>query len=379
MDVFDVCAQIRMDAGKGKKCPGGYWIPRQHTCGGEKEEVGLRSPRTRKKVGLGIALGVGIPAGLAAIGVGGYLTYLGAKKQISANPEDYRWPTKMTDQEIEDHYSKLEPGDLIRQAFYDEGTDIYMEHYAVYVGKDPKTGKRMVVENEEAGRGLQEEGSGIGIHELMPDYAKHLDDVSLFQKVETPPPSPKEISEGAPQSREEILARAEAMVGRPHNFHMYTNNCETIARAIVQGKEFKSTQAGKNIIGRVVVRWMGDKRHKPYWREGGLSGKQMVAELNQGTLERRRQKADSLIVGKDKAGEIPSIDTLVEEMARFKGNVGDEMKISILTEWLILVGQRSGLQVLRQSSTTENEGRLSATTPPTGLPTLRGERTTLWT
>lgn len=41
MDVFDICQQIRMDAGKGKKCPGGYSIPANKQCGGKKK---MRSP-----------------------------------------------------------------------------------------------------------------------------------------------------------------------------------------------------------------------------------------------------------------------------------------------------------------------------------------------
>lgn len=76
-DSIDVCRQIRsdhaeerLDAGKGKKCPGGYWIPANKQCGkpGQAGKSGrMRSPGGGK-MARNLAIGA---AGTLALGAGG--------------------------------------------------------------------------------------------------------------------------------------------------------------------------------------------------------------------------------------------------------------------------------------------------------------------
>lgn len=63
-DAFDVCAQIRedwaearMDAGKGKQCPGGYWIAAGKQCGGKEESPSTVSSRIRSAARRGYRAG----------------------------------------------------------------------------------------------------------------------------------------------------------------------------------------------------------------------------------------------------------------------------------------------------------------------------------
>lgn len=44
--VLEICRQIRLDAGPTKRCPGGYSIPAEHTCGGKKKSKA--QPRAKK-------------------------------------------------------------------------------------------------------------------------------------------------------------------------------------------------------------------------------------------------------------------------------------------------------------------------------------------
>lgn len=79
MDALNACAQIRADAGpRGKKCPGGYSIPKDYTCGGDKSEtrIGRRGGRAsgsrvgapkRKGTGAGAWIGAGIALGALPI------------------------------------------------------------------------------------------------------------------------------------------------------------------------------------------------------------------------------------------------------------------------------------------------------------------------
>lgn len=79
MDVFDTCHQIRqdwaeqrLDAGKGKKCPGGYSIPSNKKCGGGKG---------KKAAALAAGLAVG------AAGAGAYLSSRGGGKKAPPQEE----------------------------------------------------------------------------------------------------------------------------------------------------------------------------------------------------------------------------------------------------------------------------------------------------
>jgi len=62
MNVFDVCAQIGMDAGpRGKKCPGGYSIPVNKQCGkggaGRMRSPGAGNNLNRWRLAGAVALG----------------------------------------------------------------------------------------------------------------------------------------------------------------------------------------------------------------------------------------------------------------------------------------------------------------------------------
>lgn len=75
LGTTQACAQIRADAkktvvNKGKKCPGGYWIPKKNECGGKKLSLpGGDDARQKNRRNLAVGLGLGL-GGAALVGVG---------------------------------------------------------------------------------------------------------------------------------------------------------------------------------------------------------------------------------------------------------------------------------------------------------------------
>jgi hypothetical protein len=122
-DVFDVCAQIRLDWAKGrydtgpsKKCPGGYSIPASKQCSGDQKAMRERYKTQGAQIGSMVG---GAPGSI----VGSKLGDLVAKRKLSrgANPT---WADKRyTDKEWKAARMKGYKGIVMGKEGFQEGIE----------------------------------------------------------------------------------------------------------------------------------------------------------------------------------------------------------------------------------------------------------------
>lgn len=148
--------------------------------------------------------------------------------------------------DLKRHEEEFSPGDLIRKGFRLGHKDFF--HYGVYAGKDPKTGEHMIYQTGAPGK------DGAPSSEIVkaPLYSKDevSPTVSLYEKV-PPEEMYKKGTDKAPPSREEILRRAESLVGNHFDYKISQNNCESFARLVVEGKHY--TTQGVDVAPDVKV------------------------------------------------------------------------------------------------------------------------------
>lgn len=127
-------------------------------------------------------------------------------------------------EERDEIYNNLTPGDLIRRVSQVDASGMKFEvwHYAIYMGKNPETGEHEVVHS-------QPQDNGIPAI-VKTTTEKSLQSDSLYEQVKD---SKKENL-----SREEIMTRANALVGKNIKYSTLYNNCETIARNIAQNTNY---------------------------------------------------------------------------------------------------------------------------------------------
>jgi len=134
-------------------------------------------------------------------------------------------------------YDKLEPGDLITKTFTAPGWGT-RQHYGVYVGKDPETGEHMLVHATGSPK-ISDKIPTIVMQPLTKDANKNA---TAYRKV---PPSEMHKRDGTiKMSGEEVVARAKSLIGTPFTYQGFDSNCESVARGIVEGKDY-STQRDK--------------------------------------------------------------------------------------------------------------------------------------
>lgn len=182
-------------------------------------------------------LGGGVAVTAIVAGVG-YQVASDVKK-ISVKPSE--------EEDLVD-YDSFEPGDLIRKRTSMAGASVY--HYAVYAGKDPETGEHKIIHTQAPDADYQNSASVIvrssirkkGTPSASPSSSASSSDFddegSAYMKVPTDEMYGKKGSKRL--SREEILSRAEQAIGGDYTFHVFSSNCETFARGMVEGVSYSS-------------------------------------------------------------------------------------------------------------------------------------------
>lgn len=159
-------------------------------------------------------------------------------------------PNNAPDAQTIAKYETFKPGDLIRRNFRSTQKgpvdDLIgsRQHYAVYVGKDPKTGIMLAVGFSSKGDKLTGDVEVKDI--LKPDYAAE------FTEYEVVPDSdlnPKRRN----IPREQIVNTAKDLVGKDFKYGIFSSNCENFARAIVEGEDYSHISKKVNPLSRFLL------------------------------------------------------------------------------------------------------------------------------
>ena len=243
-------AVMRSDRAKpncktGDPC-GSICIPKSHKCrqsqslGSKAQSAAIASANavtTLKPTPKLIAAGVGVGA-IASIAAGVAIVKHDVKRS-SVDFESIRQPPGgIPDEKTLAKYDTFEPGDLIRRNF--KGRLGQRTHYAVYIGKDPKTNDHMLIDTGVdwktrdnvpmvRARGLT--WSGPDADPLNDTEYEKVPDNEMYQT-----PNAQRLS------REKIVERAYDMLYQRFDYRGFESNCESFARAIVEGDAY-SVQA----------------------------------------------------------------------------------------------------------------------------------------
>jgi hypothetical protein len=164
-------------------------------------------------------------------------------------------------------YDTFEPGDLIRKNIKSP-TLGDAQHYAVYVGKDPITKEHMMIDSGENWK-TRDHTPFINIRGLtwiLPDA--RMND-SEYEKVPEEEMYQTQKSRYIP--REERVKRAHQMLYSDFTYKGFSSNCESFARAIVEGDAY-SSQAFKvspltRFVGDTVTHNILKIRTRPEWEK----------------------------------------------------------------------------------------------------------------
>lgn len=175
-------------------------------------------------------LGIGVNAGVTTVQTDlSKLSEENAKKAEGMVVMPETGPTP----EILAEWDKMEPGDMIRKAFTNaHGT---FHHYGVYGGKDPKTGQHMVYELTDLPDNF---GNGRPVFQYSPMYDPDRKSNSINTAFAKVPKEELNLRKGQEFSREEIIQRAQSLVGLPVTYRSFRSNCETMARLVVEGETY---------------------------------------------------------------------------------------------------------------------------------------------
>ena len=226
----------RVDAVKGKKCGRGY-IPAKAKCKIGQARVAARA---RNIVELSAIAAAG-----AAVSAGGILALREIAKDVKASstdPTPYKFTkTGEPDEETLASYDKLRPGDVIRNSFKRIGG--YSNHYAIYAGKDKRTGEHMAYSVAVGGA----EKSQVTLAAL---HSQPVKGASMYQKV---PDEELQPTRGKRYSRLETVRRANELTGKTLAYNMLRDNCEHWARAVATGEPSSRQLQGRKPAPVTVV------------------------------------------------------------------------------------------------------------------------------
>lgn len=182
----------------------------------------------------------GIPVGVATAAIGAAVYTVQRDLERSQVPFEGRIPPDgVPDAETFAAYDKFQPGDLIVKSFKAPGWGS-RQHYAVYIGKDPKTGQHLMVETT-TDKEHPHQTPRVQINPLTSGAGPTSSDYSVV------PPQDFSKEGIPPMSRDEIVRRAKTMVGTVFTYQGFDSNCEAFARGMVEGKAY-STQ-GDRVTG----------------------------------------------------------------------------------------------------------------------------------
>ena len=163
-------------------------------------------------------------------------------------------PGGIPDKETLDYYDTLKPGDLVRKAFTAPGWGA-RHHYGVYVGKNPETGEHMMIEAT----------NNLKSKDKTPTVQKNPltrgvgANATQYERV----PTENMYRDGTHKmSSDEIVKRAESMLGKTFAYKGFESNCESLARAIVEGKSYSAQGDGVSGFTNVVSGFVTDNASK---------------------------------------------------------------------------------------------------------------------
>jgi len=248
-----------------KKC-GKSYIPDDAEChigkgkSGGKEKLGLAAAGAKSKARSGASVpkkhglnkdlrnaamiaAAGTATGAAALGTAvGTINHDVKASEIAKDVPTLRRPADgMPDDETRATYDKFEPGQMIRKMFFQPGAkDIRRYHYGVYVGKNDKGVHEMI----EVTMGPD----GVKGPDTRPRIVRSGLDGQIEEngtQFESVPKEEMYLKKGTKEySPEEVVKRAESLVGRNFTWNGFESNCESLARAITEGKAY-ATQADR--------------------------------------------------------------------------------------------------------------------------------------
>lgn len=222
---------------KGKKCGKGF-IPFRLKC--RKGAAALSKGLLQKRRGV-VAMGA-IAASGAIVAAGGFMALRSISRDVKASsidPSLYRFTEDgKPDEDALAEYDGFRPGDVIRNSFKRVGG--YSNHYAIYAGKDKRTGEHLAY-SVAVGGPQKSQVTLLPLHS-RPDKGK-----SMYQRV---PDDELKPSKGERYSRLETVRRANELTGKTLRYNMLRDNCEHWARAVATGEKY-SAQARESKVGRV--------------------------------------------------------------------------------------------------------------------------------
>jgi hypothetical protein len=265
-DGYSLCLEGKFDSLTGKlKCKPGY-VQRGAAC----------QPKLRQRSGLPLAAAA---VGLTAIVAAPALIMI-KEVQAGVTPEKGTEPPRVADlssDEIKRKYDNFQPGDILRKTF-EIAPETRVWHYAVYTGKNKKTGEHEVIDVHDAPK-------VDGKHTAMPQESDPATD-SIYEKM----PEEK-LSNDRIRDRNEILARAEEFANMDEwNYSLGTNNCEVFARGVVENRPISKDGDSVSQFSKTVSKNTIDQVFKLMNENRGLEIPELQRRLDEASARYRRQQ-----------------------------------------------------------------------------------------
>jgi hypothetical protein len=309
---LDGYREINLDALKRRrpeklKCKPGYKQrgaacqkikPKRSLSSPDQGEASTLVPKKRMKTGtkvgllLASATGLALAGGAIAIATDYHNLKIVDPKKVAP------LVSEMKKEDIDKMYDDFQPGDMIRHSF-PISKDKRVYHYGIYAGRNPATGEHEIIDAQ------RKEGKTgtpiIGKRSMMKDTGLG-EGTSVFEKMPSEELSPDRLTD-----RDEIMARAEKLIGKKNRYNVIDNNCETFARAVVEGtprsKDIETLSWVTRGIGKAIVAPIMDivvNENNPLNfknKDRGLTIKETRKQLEEASREYReskRQRQDSL-------------------------------------------------------------------------------------
>jgi hypothetical protein len=238
-----------------------------------------------KTAGKAAGVAAGAVVGLAIAGLATELTLTRMPKEQQALFR--KTPDGLADEQTLAAYDQLKPGTMIRRQTYMVGAGARL-HYGVYAGKDEETGEHMIIDTGTK----MIDGKLITLITLKPMIIDGKLGGSEYQPV---PREEMHLKGGPKISRAQALKRAKALVGVPYTYKGFSENCETFARSVVEGRSY-STQAEQvsaftsKAADLVFEAFVLKHGNSPYSEKNGRMGtKKMLELLEQKGLGKKRK------------------------------------------------------------------------------------------
>lgn len=234
---IDAFLSVRLDkkpvCKKGKLC-NDVCIPKNAKC---RDGDSVKTDITNNKELHSNLARYGFVGGGAAVAA----IVAGAGAQVAYDVSKITAIAKPTKEEETVNYDDFKPGDLIRKRTILSGAAVH--HYAVYAGKDPKTGEHQIIHTQAPeDKNHQTSSSVIRKTPIHGDSGKSTNNPETASKRYVKvPESEMYQKEGSTRfSRSEILKRANQAINTDYTFQTFSSNCEVFARGVTEGVAYSS-------------------------------------------------------------------------------------------------------------------------------------------